>query len=145
MHQLCFSVAALSVFLGTVVAAGVHEWLDFSLTIENVQQGIWYFMVTPMIETLVVNSLLQQQLQLYWRRQSWLMIPWLASVGADRMAMWGAAVAFMCIHVIVAGGWVVLLWLLPGLVLSYLWRCAQSVLLLVGVHASWNISLWWWS
>lgn len=122
--------------LGWPVAFVLVNQLAFALPVVSLSEAIWFFVLMPLLETLILNRLLQQELTIWlakatcWslrRRQSLLLIL-IASL-------------FMFMHWQIAGSWLVLWWI-PGVLLAYVWQLSQSVLLVASLHASWNISLW---
>lgn len=129
----------LSVFLGHLVAFLAVNLLGITLVMHHAVNSLWYFGLSPVIESWVFNFLLQQGLHDYLKRK--MGYSQFVSNGFSLIFM---SVCFVLLHIYVVG-LMGIYWFLPALVLGMIWLTSQNLLLVALLHASWNASLAWFS
>lgn len=131
-------LAFASVLLGHLLSGLVVQVFGLRLFVNNLSQAVWFFLVSPVLETWVFNFLLQQGLYIYLSKKTE------HKIVIHCCSLLVASSCFALVH-FYAVGIDALYWFFPALILSALWSISQSMLVVTLVHACWNMSLVWFS
>lgn len=114
------------------VAALAHALFGLGLPVAGWRDAAVFFVLAPLLEEWVVRAQLQAWLEQRLR-------------GLRHAGHWAQVLAtlfFAALHA-PSAGWLCVLWCLPGLALGELWRRRSSLAMNAGLHAWFNLALWW--
>jgi hypothetical protein len=135
LFKCWFTVWILLGLVGLVVASYL---VDFGISLQLTTGWDWLvaILIMPILETVVFNFWFQQNFYKWLSNKIHTL--WLSYAITTLVVTF----LFVLAHVNVTGilAW---LWVFPGLVLVLLWFYCSSITLLSGVHAIWNLGLWW--